>query len=70
MRICPFKGCDKEIDPTLFACLPHWRLLTKDQQAEIHDAYRGWKRGEVSADELRGRQQAVLDEVQSRRGKR
>jgi hypothetical protein len=51
--------------PCREVCLPpHWFGLSKAQQAEIWAAYRGFLRGKVSPDELRRRQQQVLDEAE------
>jgi hypothetical protein len=63
MRTCPFKGCGKSIAPHLFACFAHWKLIRPPLQREIHAVYDGWKQGEVDSDELRERQQAVLDQT-------
>lgn len=64
MRHCPFDGCDKVISPEIFACRPHWFSLTKRLQSEVWAAYRAWQRGQIDGEELRRRQQAVLDEAQ------
>lgn len=66
MRHCPFDGCGKLIDPSLFACRPHWFSLSHALQAEVWSAYRAWQRGDINSEELQRRQQAVLDKAQAR----
>lgn len=63
MRQCPFNGCAAKIDPSLFSCRKHWFSLKQDQKNAIYDCYRKWQSGEIDGDELRRRQQAVLDET-------
>lgn len=65
-RKCPFKDCDKLLPPEKFACWPHWDALSTAQKREIAAAYSGWLRGEVSGEELRARQQIVIDEVEGK----
>lgn len=65
-RGCPFTGCTAAIPAHLFACGRHWRNLTGDERAEIHAAYVGWQRGEVSPEDLRARQSAVVSAVETR----
>jgi hypothetical protein len=61
VRQCPFNGCDVRIDPSLFACPPHWRSLDAAARQEVYAAYRAWQSGGIDGAELRRRQQAVLD---------
>jgi hypothetical protein len=63
-RKCPFHGCELMVPSTMFACRKHWYSLNVDQQAEIYAAYAAWKCGNITGDELRRRQQAVLDQTQ------
>lgn len=63
MRHCPFIGCARRIPAHLFACAPHWFKLNGPQKAEIHAAYGCYKADEIGPDELRRRQQVVLDQV-------
>ncbi len=62
-RICPFTGCTRGIPADRFACRPHWFSLTAPQKAAVWDCYGQWQRGEIDGEELRRRQQAVLDET-------
>ena len=64
MRVCPFEGCGTRIGDKLFACNPHWRTLSKDQQNVIYRAYRAYLGGGITVDELRATQKEVLDQVQ------
>jgi hypothetical protein len=32
---CHWPGCDRQVPPALWGCLPHWRKLPKDLQREI-----------------------------------
>jgi hypothetical protein len=61
MRCCPFRGCTVQLPDHHFACLPHWRATRKPQRHEIQAAYDSYLLGEIDVDELRRRQQAVLD---------
>lgn len=63
MRVCPFDGCDKRIADDLFACRVHWFAMTAAQKAMVWDAYRAYQRGDLSIDDLRDRQQYVIDEA-------
>lgn len=67
-RMCPFKGCGKHLPAEKFACWPHWNALSVAQKREIRSAYEGWLKGEVTNEELRARQQLVLDEVEGAGG--
>lgn len=65
-RECPFDGCRRRIDPSLFACRAHWFSLNRAQQAAIWDCYGLYQSGDIDIEELQRRQQVVLDEVQGR----
>lgn len=36
---CPVPGCPKRLPPHLLMCSPHWRLVPKDLQAVVYDAW-------------------------------
>jgi hypothetical protein len=65
-RHCPINNCGAAIVAERFACGRHWFQLSRAERAEIYAVYDGWKRGEVEAEELRRRQQAVIDAVNLR----
>lgn len=60
MRKCPFDNCGKSIDENVFACAGHWRTLGPSEKVAIYDCFEKWRRGEITGDELRSSQQAVL----------
>lgn len=40
MHTCHAKGCPAPVDPKLFMCLKHWKMVPKHLQAEIWRTYR------------------------------
>lgn len=60
MRTCPFHNCGREIPADLFACGKHWYSLSAPDKERIHWAFREWKKGGVTTEELRAIQQTVL----------
>lgn len=64
MRTCPFDNCKQRLPDHLFACLWHWRSIRRKEQALIFQAYEAYTNEEISLDELRLRQRAVLDFTQ------
>lgn len=62
-RQCPFNGCEQMIEPEMFACKPHWFSLTLSQRGRIYHYYRLLNEGKIDGQELRRRQQQVLDET-------
>lgn len=64
MRQCPF--CSRILANDIFACLRHWRMLTRDEQREIYDCYRAYMSDRIGVEELRERQQRVIDAVKGR----
>jgi hypothetical protein len=66
MRVCPFPDCGKTIKSEFFACYRHFKAMTKDQQAEVYRIYDAWQRGDLSADELRAAQAAIVDAATAR----
>lgn len=69
MRECPFHGCGEVIEPDKFACKKHWFSLSKEQQDEVHAAYREYCSDKIGMDELRKRQEAVLAAAQGEKPK-
>lgn len=65
-RVCPFHKCRKLIDPEKFACLNHWRLLSKQEKEDIWEAYNAYQSEIIDPNRLREIQQQVLDSVQKR----
>lgn len=59
-RLCPFHGCPEIIPPDLFACRPHWYSLKESARVRIGWAYREWKAGALTIEELRKVQQDIL----------
>ena len=62
-RQCPFNGCDRMVPPQLFACGQHWYSLSALQRKAVYAMYTAWQNGQITGEELRRRQQAILDET-------
>lgn len=59
-RRCPFYGCSKLIDPTIFACREHWPGLDDDDRAAIWKAYSDYIGGGMHIDDLHRIQAEIM----------
>ncbi len=65
MRQCPFTGCNRQISRDKFACLTHWKNLSRLQQAKIWNAYGRYLNSEIGMEELAAIQRTIVDEAES-----
>lgn len=64
MRKCPFLFCEAELGADIFCCRQHWYgQLSSSQRVRIWAAYRAYLANTIGVEELRRRQQEVLDET-------
>lgn len=60
VRECPFDGCTKMIPSSMFACLKHWRSMSKEDQIRIYACFNSYKNGRIFLSELEGIQNQVM----------
>lgn len=51
-RQCPFYGCSKMIDASIFACRHHWPAMPDDDRFEIWRLYTAYQKGEIRLEQL------------------
>ena len=59
-RRCPFYGCSKMIDPSLFACRHHWPGLEDGDRFEVWQIYTDYLNGKMHIDDLVRRQAEIM----------
>lgn len=64
---CAAPGCDRLVPAAYVLCAVHWRELRQAAAAEVTAAYRRWRAGELSLQQLRAE---LLAAVAAARGPR
>lgn len=60
MRTCPFHGCEATVQDHMFACFPHWKMLSPQDKSRIGRAYDDYRKDLFGIEVLRRIQQDVL----------
>lgn len=61
-KACPISVCSRVIQDRMAMCLDHWKLVPKDLQGIVYDAYRGGDG--IGTDELREAREKAIDAVE------
>lgn len=64
-RKCPFHGCQRLIDPTIFACKDHWSKMTEKDRKEIWRLWHDYNRSQIRIEDLLAGQKKVMLNYQS-----